>query len=167
MKTTNGKNLSFSFCQYLSPIYLPSPRPILSVYKTISRCPIDRIQIAYDSAIDTSWFLSAFITCSIWQFKNSLGLFVKHNGLKRDRIHTRIFLSIFRFKFAITNGKTSVPSSKVHFISTSYILSNFLEKILISLEFFSIPSNLRFFKRNYLYLREILIIRNIKVQWHF
>ena len=44
-------NLDFCLTYHLSPIYLPSPRPIPSpVYGIISRCPMYRIRVASDSA---------------------------------------------------------------------------------------------------------------------
>ena len=43
----------------------------LPVYGIISWCPIVRIQVAFDSAIDTSCFWSASRTCLIWQFNSS------------------------------------------------------------------------------------------------
>ena len=53
-------NLDFWLIHRLSPIYLPSPRPIPSpVYEIISRCPMYRIRVASDSADNLpvfSWF---------------------------------------------------------------------------------------------------------------
>ena len=100
---------TFSCYQYLSLIYLPSPWPIpSSVYEIISRCPIDRIQVAFESAIGTSWFWSASRTCPIWQFNSSLGLFEITIDLRGIEL-TPGFSQEFRFKFASPSGNTGVP----------------------------------------------------------
>ena len=66
MKTPNGGNLYILPVpipvSYLSTLTLPIPS---TEYRIISRCPIDNIQVASDSAICTSWFWSASRTFHI------------------------------------------------------------------------------------------------------
>ena len=64
VKTARG-NLYILRYQYLSPIIYPHLAHSLPAYGIISRCPVDRMQVASDSAIGTSWFWSASRICPI------------------------------------------------------------------------------------------------------
>ena len=68
-----------------------------SVYGIISRCPIDQIRVASDSAIDTSRFWSTLL--KLFWYNNSdnrLGC-SKIIGLKWDRTHAKIFTRFLHF----------------------------------------------------------------------
>ena len=85
----------------------------LPVYGIISRCPIDRIWVASDNAITTSWFWFASRTCPIWQFNSSLGLFKNHLDLRWIE-PTSEFPPGFRFKFASPYRNTGVPKRSIN-----------------------------------------------------
>ena len=90
-----GETFTFRCYQCLTWVYLPSPMPIPSPSMGSSvGILLTRIQVASDSAIDTSWFWYASRACPIWQLNISLGLFENHYELKKDRTQAKIFTRI-------------------------------------------------------------------------
>ena len=116
MKTPNRGNLHILLVlisvSYLSTLTEAHSLPVFGI---ISRCPIDRIQVASDSAIDTSWFWSASKTCPIWQFNSTLGLFENHYDLRGIK-PTPGFSPGFRFKFVSPGENTGVPPSDLNYL---------------------------------------------------
>ena len=112
MKIPSGRNphillipIPISYLSTLTEVHF------LPVYGIISLCLIGRIQVASESAIDTSWFWSTSRACSI-DSSTALWACLKIIMYWRGIELTPGISPGFRFKFACPDGKTGVTHSR-------------------------------------------------------